>query len=384
MSPFIRRQQWRPFWLKLHLYLGLSFGLVFVLAGITGSLLVFYVDIDELINPTLHINPAPTTTPKSYEEVLTALNQAHPQRDKAWRMEIPRQSTSMIMARYYKPQETEHLHFAPLIVWVNPYTAKVVSNRFWGQYLMTWIYDLHYTLLLDLTGKTIMAVVGGFLLISLITGVYLWWPHPGKLKSAFTFKPHTSFSRFNYDLHKISAIYSLIFMLLLIMSGILLELPDFFNPIIHRLSPLYTTQPNLSNPQQRFIRIPVDTAVAIAQNTFPNAQLRWIETPKDKTGSYCIILYQYGEPSKRFPKTTVWINQYDGTVLDVRNPMVDNSAGDTFLNWLHPLHSGEIAGLTGRLFVLLSGIIPTILYSTGFIRWLQKRKAKKLKAYKFN
>ena len=51
-----RRLQWRKIWLGIHLYLGLSLGLLFVLAGLTGSLLVFYVELDEIINPKLQIS----------------------------------------------------------------------------------------------------------------------------------------------------------------------------------------------------------------------------------------------------------------------------------------------------------------------------------------
>ena len=378
MQPAISRFKWRQIWLTLHLYVGLSFGFIFVLSGLTGSLLVFYVEIDELINPELQISRESVTVPKSYEELFQALRVRHLERLKAWRLEIPRNNQAMMMARYYKPQETEHLHFAPFIVWVNPYTANVVSSRFWGQYLMTWLYDLHYTLLLDLTGKTIMACIGGVILVSLLTGVYLWWPGPGKLKPALVFKGHTSRARFNFDLHKINGIYSLLFLFLLVISGILLELPDFFNPGINKLSHLFKAKTHQSISQNGNQRISLDRAVDIALQRFPKATLRWIETPVDVNGSYQIMLYQSGEPSRRFPKSTVWIDQYSGKVLDIRNPIY-NSSGDTFLSWLHPLHSGEIAGLSGRWLVFLLGFIPAILFVTGLIRWLQKRDARNLK-----
>lgn len=59
-------------------------------------------------------------------------------------------------------------------------------------------------------------------------------------------------------------------------------------------------------------RISLDKAEAIAQTQFPNAELRWIETPNSPEDTYKIFLYQDGEPSKRFPKTIVWMDQYAG------------------------------------------------------------------------
>ncbi|MBK8816981.1 MAG: PepSY domain-containing protein [Methylococcaceae bacterium] len=365
-----------PLWLNLHLYLGLSIGLIFVLAGLTGSALVFYVELDELLNPALQITEEQSRQkPQPYEALFQSIRKSQPERNGAWRLEAPRHSQAMVMARYYKAKEKEHVHFAPLIAWVNPYTAEVVSTRFWGDYVMTWIYDLHYELLLDTTGKILMGIIGILLLFVVLIGVYLWWPKPGKLKSALTFKPNASTERFIYDLHKVNGMYGLLVLFLLLVSGAILELPDYFNPLLNKLSPLYEPPANFSSGTLDKTRISLDEAVTIATNRYPQAQVRWIETPANERGTFNIKLYQDGEPSKRFPKTTVWIDQYNGKIVSMREPK-SQGFGDTFLNWMHPLHSGEIAGLPGRILVLASGFVPLALYVTGLLRWRQKRRAK--------
>ena len=50
------------------------------------------------------------------------------------------------------------------------------------------------------------------------------------------------------------------------------------------------------------------------------------------------------------------------------------SAGEVFLRWLFPLHTGHAFGLPGRIAILVLGLMPTVLYITGFIRWRQKRR----------
>jgi len=40
------------------------------------------------------------------------------------------------------------------------------------------------------------------------------------------------------------------------------------------------------------------------------------------------------------------------------------------------LHSGRAFGWTGRILVFLTGLACPILFVTGVIRWLQKRRAK--------
>ena len=373
-----RRLQWRKIWLGFHLYLGLSLGLLFVLAGLTGSLLVFYVELDEIINPKLQISVTQAQKQvQAYETVFQAIRKSHPERNAAWRLEMPRNKQAMLMARYYKPIEKVNLSFAPLIVWINPYSAEVISSRFWGDFVMTWLFDLHYALLLDQTGKTLMGIAGILLLILIVTGIYLWWPRSDKLRQALSIKRRASRPRFVFDLHKTNGVYSFLILFILIVSGVILELPAVFKPAINYLSPLYQAKTKESQCQNECFRITVDQAVSIAMKVYPETILRWIETPEDQNGTYKIMLYQQGESSFRFPKTMVWINQYNGAVLSIRNPRLENN-GDMFINWLHPLHNGEIAGMTGRLLVFISGFIPLILFVTGIIRWLQKRRAAKL------
>ena len=374
----VRTKDIRQWWLAVHLYLGLSLGLLVAMVGITGSLLVFYVELDELLNPDLVI--ADSSGPRlSYQQLFNAIRQAEPQRQRGWRLEIPQNPQRMLTARYYKPQETEHMGFAPLLMSVDPYTGEVVKKRFWGDFVMTWIYDLHYTLLFGATGKIIMSIVGGLLLLSLLSGVYLWWPCSGKWQGAFTLKPRASRQRFIYDLHKLAGVYGLVVMLVLTFTGICLEIPEYANPIIGFFSVLEEPPKpqSLPPPATRSI-ITIDKAVSIAQTVFPEAELSWIETPHDPQGSFRINLHQAGEPSRRFPKTNVWIDQYSGNILKVHYP-IEFTAGDTFIHWLHPLHSGEAFDMPGRLLVLLTGLSCPILFVTGVMRWQQKRRAEHLR-----
>lgn len=366
------RSKARGFWLTIHLYIGLSIGLVFVLSGLTGSLLVFYLEIDELLNPHLQISK--TGQKRSYETIFQNLKITHPERTSAWRLEIPSDPQRMITARYYKPKETEHLLFGPLMVSVNPYTAEITGSRIWGEFLMTWIYNLHYQLLLDNTGRILMTIIGTVLLVSLTTGVYLWWPSKSKILTAFTIKKNTSSQRFVYDIHKLNGIYSLLVLAIIVGTGAILSLPP-LKDLVNSISPVHHPQTTESHYSQNARRITLDHAVSIAKSQFPESELKWIETPKNPTGSYRINLRQAGEPSPRFPKTNVWIDQYNGTILSVRDVKYD-SAGDTFLRWLHPLHSGEAFGLTGRIIVCISGFVPLVLYITGFMRWQHKQRAK--------
>ena len=72
----------------------------------------------------------------------------------------------------------------------------------------------------------------------------------------------------------------------------------------------------------------------------------------------------------------MWIDQYSGAVLAVRDPRDDGPA-DIFLNWLHPLHNGEAFGMPGRIVVCAAGALPAVLFVTGLRRWRQKARARR-------
>lgn len=372
-----RKNAGRSFWLTLHAYFGLAAGGVFALAGLSGALLVFYPTLDEWLHPGWCAAAQGDGQPPAYEALLQSLRRAEPERSGAWRIEAPEQGRCTLTARYYQPAETKHLAFAPLLATLDTGSGQVLRRAFWGGTAMTWLYDLHYALLLDRPGKIVMALIGAAWLLSLLSGLILWWPKSGKISKALALKRNAGPARLNYDLHKLAGAYGAVVMLVLALTGAALEVPQYFNPMLNAVWPLKETPKPHSKSFDGAVRISADQAAA-GLAVFPQAELRWLETPDGEAGSYRVNMRQPGEPGRRFPKTNVWIDQYSGAVLAVDDPggfPVSNG----ILAWLHPLHSGEAFGLPGRCLVLIAGLLCPLLLVTGWIRWLQKRRAKYLK-----
>ena len=354
----------------LHKWIGLSIGLLFALLGITGSLLSFYPEIQLALHPEIAASSPGTTL--NLGGIIDTLRQAEPGRHGAWRIELPRQDNAPVTARYYKPEETAHRTFAPLILTIEPATLSISSRHFWGDDFFTWIYDLHYTLLLDEDGKTVLGIGSVFIVVLLLSGLYLWWPHPGRWHGALAIKSGAVWKRRIYDLHVKPGVYSLLLTLTLSLTGLLLVVPGWFIPAIESFSPLtpYFLASPASVPGNA--KISADEAARIALGRFPGADIRWIETPSNEKAVWRVRMRQDGEPSRRFPQTNVWIDAHSGQILAIRDPR-QNSAGDTLMDWLHPLHNGEAFGLAGRIIVLLCGMLPLLALVTGFTRWRHKR-----------
>ena len=356
---------------RIHVWLGLTVGLLFVLTGLTGSILVFYPTIDTVLHPGLS-RVRSEARPRSWQAIHEALQRDHPDRKGAWRIEVTPDG-GPVPIRYYTPVETRGQDFAPLMLWLDPVSLRTVRQGYWGAYWTTWIYDLHYRLLLQKPGGIAMGIAGIVMLAMLVTGLWAWWPRPGGWRASLAWKRRASRSRRLYDLHKWAGIAGAVVLIVVTVTGVMLDLPDQVRPIVARSSPLFVPPKLHSTPRGRRM-VSLDALVARAEAALPGASLAWIETPADASGVVRVNLAVPGEPSRRFPRSNVWLDPYDGRVLAVRDERRD-SAGDIMLTWLHPLHGGEAFGLIGRWLVFVSGLLPALLFTTGLMRW-RGRKAR--------
>ena len=351
---------------RLHLWLGLFLAALVVVSGLTGSALVYYVEIDDMLVPELREVPV-NARPASWQGVYDALQRDHPERTGAWRIEV-RERGGAIPVRYHDPVETRGEVFAPLMLWLDPRDYRTIRSEFWGEYPTTWLYKLHWQLLAGETGAIVMGLAGIAMLALLASGLVAWWPRRGYLRNAIHWKRGAAPIRRLYDIHKLTAIGSVLVLLVVVPTGVMLEFPQHTRPLLTRASPLFQT-PAMAIAPNDGPTLSLDEIVARAQARFPDGALAWIETAGDSPSPVRIGFSRPGEPSRRFPRTNVWLDPHTGAILATRDGLRE-AGGDIVLNWLHPLHAGEVLGPIGRLLVFLSGLAAAILAITGVWRWL--------------
>lgn len=384
----------RSLFVKVHLYLSLFLGVIFLIVGITGSVIVFDDALDAMINPELFtVSDYGDGHRKSMSEILASAKMAYPDKPAAL-MYPPKEKEGVFVVSFKTPKA--HCGagmpkccggFDWFQVMVNPYTAEVLGKRDRNTYgvdrahLIKTIYELHSSLLLGGTGRTIVGLSGIAWLIIVLSGIYLWWPRNGKFKRALKLKSDGNSVRFNLDLHRVSGIYTAIILVVVTFTGVYLIFPEYIKPVVKVFSPLEKTPKDLTSIRmaQDAKPIAIEDAVKIANRAFPNATLSHIGLPIDAEDTYKIYKRQESEVRKTKGKTTIWIDQYSGKVLLVKDPL-NVSAGQSFINWQFPLHSGEALGMTGRLMIFASGIVTLILLITGTTLWIKKKRRKALKS----
>lgn len=357
----------------IHLWLGLSVGLLFVLLGITGSALVFYQEIDAALHPALDakaLEPAPSWSNPVWDRALATVHHQWPGDTGQWRFEA-NDEPGPIAARYY-PSGAPTGHMAKrMMVWLSPDGERVLRHDRWGDYAMSWIYELHMDLLSEEVGHKIVGWSGLVILVLLGTGLIAWWPKRQWRKS-LTFKRGASSIRRLHDIHKLAGLWSVILLMLFAGTGFMLALPKESGWVLERtVGPLDAT-PSPKPAVRAGTPIPLGVALANGHRQLPEARLAWIEMPAAASGVIKLRVQVPGDPSRRFPHSYIYIDQYSGAVLGVLDARRSGTS-TTINNWLHPLHDASVGGVATRILAFLAGLVPTALFLTGLLRWRIRR-----------
>lgn len=369
-------------WLMAHRYLGLFLGAVLSVVGLTGSGLAFWQEIDAWLNPEMakvEAPPAGTAAYRPLREILAAADAAMPPDAKSSYAYYPRGPDFAFWFFYDGPKDADD-QFDTLNVFVNPYTAEVTGTRIWyhahnplKHCFVGFLFKLHYALLLGRTGAALVGFLGVFLLISVLSGLILWWPLTGKWRRALTIKPRAGKERLNYDLHKTFGFYLLPVLAALAISGVSFNLPEQFVWLVELFSPVGKQTPaSIPDPPDRPAMDP-ELALQGVLNRFPDERPYWFAVPPSPSAPYALTL---NAPAGHFfsGRHQLAVDRYTGEILEDKSP-VAGSGGQIFMQWQWPLHSGYALGMTGRISVLLAGFACILLFVTGVVRWLQKRAA---------
>jgi uncharacterized iron-regulated membrane protein len=382
-----RLQVRRKLWLKVHLWLGLGLGLFLSTIGLTGSALVFWHEIDEALNPALYRAWIPADARlKPLEDVLAAAERAAPPGWKSGGVDAPSDGGLNYVFSFYYPEPTPAPEEATALnIAVNPYTADVTGRRVfyhaWNPLrhcLVGFLFKLHYALLLTDFGVIAVGAMGALSIVSALTGLILWWPLDGKWRRVLTIKRHASGMRLNQDIHQIAGFYPLIVFLALLISGLYFNFPEQFRWLLECFSPLTPEAVALPDPAAEIHPASLDAALARVE--YPGGVPQSYSFSAKHSGTFTAC-YRDVPELRRYvlDSRCLVIDRRSGELLEVRDP-AHGTGGDIFIQWLRPLHSGRAFGWLGRLLVFVAGAACPVLFTTGVIRWLQKRRAQRRKS----
>jgi uncharacterized iron-regulated membrane protein len=124
----------RKLWLQVHLYLGLLAGTILAVVGLTGSILVFYEELLEILNNEQIVITAPPEGQRkthSLDELIAAAETVKPEGGKFFALCYPRNAEVAYKFLYFVRDPKLPNNGSGYYIFINPYTAKATGVQFW-------------------------------------------------------------------------------------------------------------------------------------------------------------------------------------------------------------------------------------------------------------
>lgn len=361
---------------KIHLWLGITSGLLVLLLGVTGCLLAFEVEIRSLTEP---FRKVPVEEGKAYlpPSQLKAIAEKHLSSKKAWGVEYPGKNKAAL-ASYW-----DETHYE--IVFLNPYNGAVLKHKDMTKDFFRIVLDGHFYLWLPHhIGQPIAASATLVFLIMLITGLVLWFPrNKAARKQRFTIKWSASLKRRNYDLHNVLGFYATWVAIFIAITGLVMGF-QWFAKGVYWVSSGGQEKVEDKHPSS-------DTTQMISYTN--TADYLWQKHLQEVKSTESLAVYFANlftdpveivinhKPGTYYNSDFYHYDQYSGKLLTARGSYEGKFKEATFADKLvrmnYDIHVGAVLGLPGKCLAFFASLIAASLPVTGFLIWRGRRKKAK-------
>lgn len=359
---------------QIHLWLGLSTGLVVCVLGLTGAIYCFAPELQ---------NFQPYRSVKQENKPFLQPSQIQYIAEQA----LPNKPLQRI---YYDAKDKAVMVLCTkkeaysYSIFINPYNGKVLKLRNNDKDFLSVVLKIHRTLGFSF-GHEIIRWSSVIFLLLLISGLILWWPKKRRaIKNGLKIMWKASPKRLNYDLHKVLGFYSTWIVIFTVLSGLIFAFEGFANftyaltgantSIIQKKPPTsdLTTVSMINKPAAIDI---VWKAVAEPQLQSKYATAMFV-LPTAKTAA---ILLRANPEKKTLYKTDFrYFDQYTGQEIAGAYVWGNYSDAHTTADFIrrmnYDIHTGAILGLPSRVLLFFIALIVASLPITGFIFWWGKTK----------
>ncbi|MGQ2964878.1 PepSY-associated TM helix domain-containing protein [Methylophilus sp.] len=402
----------RQTFVVIHRYLGLTLALFLMLAGVTGSFIAFYDELETLMHPEFRlVQPPAQQTAISAVTLAGMLQQKYP--DAMFNRINLHHAADEAVSFYLQARPGNKNGLAFDEIFVNPYSGQLLAERKWGDItqgsinLLPFLYRLHFSLALEKTGRLILGVLALLWTVDCFIGAYLTLPARQRqtsiLKSALSdqAKPYSWLRRWwrawrvrwqggaakvNFDLHRAGGLWLWAMLLVFAWSSVAFNLRDVYYPVMGTLFAKQGFGEDIPRLAQPLLQPGLDANAALTTGRSLMQQLSqakqfaihheaklYYDAGK---GTYTYIVSSSRDVSEKSANTAVMFNANSGERLAVYLP-TGAAAGDTITQWLLALHTAKVWGLPMQIFVSTMGAGVLGLSVTGVLIWLKKRHARK-------
>lgn len=354
----------RRYWLLLHRWVALSLGVPLAVVALLGSSLVVLKPLDRWMNAELFNVSAGSVAPDLLERTRRQLR-AEFGSEASFVLRPPRQAGESLRATVRGPWEG--------FIYLDPRDGHELGRRGLREGPFNFVFELHSSLLMNETGKPLLAVLALTYLVLLVGGLVLWWPK--RWRQAFALALNRGLSRGLFDMHRTGGAVLGLLIAVPVATGAYMA----WKPLPQTLTSLSGQAP-LAPPKVKAVDpavppAPLDALVATASARFGGAPASYVALPAGTAKPVRVRLMLADDPHPN-GLTSVWLHPQTGTVLraDRWNELDPGARANSVM---YPLHTGELGGLALETVNALLGLALAALGGSGlWLWWLRRRQVR--------
>jgi uncharacterized iron-regulated membrane protein len=382
-STFRKVSEW------LHLWLGLTSGIVVFIVCFTGGIWVWRYEVWRVTEEYKYVEAQQKHYLKPSELIA---------KSKAYFNIHNITNDTLTEIRYWEPGRSVSLTFnlpeeQRAEIYLNPYIGEVIKEkreRTAAENFFIFVRAGHrFFWFPPKIGSPIVGSACIIFVITLVTGLIWWYPSTWTKRSvqnAFTVKWGSKWKRLNIDIHNVIGFYSVLFVLALTLTGIFYTFQWFENGA-YKVLTWKTLNEEHIDPKS-------DTTVVKAKFAHPedviwNKLLRKydgqfgsisISIPHQPSSAYESTVY-FGDGNILYNRVT---NFFDQKTLQELPPVMQHdelyanlSTGEKVYRMNFDIHTGQILGLPTKILAFFACMIGASMPITGFIIWYNRKWGKK-------
>jgi uncharacterized iron-regulated membrane protein len=363
---FLQRISFREVLLQMHLWLGLLFALLLIPVGLSGSALVWHDTLEEWLEPQRFATTG-AERGVDLEQVIATASQSFGPHVLVTAVRFPQDEGKPIVVTGRATEGPQGTRPRSYMGWIDPPTGKVLEATETTDSFFGMLHRLHGNLLVpEWSGRQIVGWAGVALLISSLSGIYLWWPRANLVRALrWQRTPQTT-----TNLHYTLGFWISIPLAIVAFTGIYISFPNTVRAIVGPSAQLNTQQVRPGGGPAKPLavtRLTADEAFTLATSKAGEADPVSLSLPTEANASWRAQM-------RTREGDEVFNVSVDDKSREVKTPGPGASTADSTARLMRWIHDGTNMGFVWQLFVFVTGLLPAIMAVTGLIMWLHKRK----------
>jgi uncharacterized iron-regulated membrane protein len=341
----------------LHLWLGLSLGVLLSLVMLAGGVLLFEQPLLTMAHPQLAGRAVPGQAGLAHSlEVILATNEGKQLRSIA----LPNDE----LTAFEGVAKNGDRHY------FDPVDGQPLLVRVAGRDALLVVLDWHTHLLSGSNGETVLGVVALTGLFMLGSGLWLYWP--GRRRALTHLKPHARppIQRWA-SWHRMVGVIAFPLLLTTIGTGTTMAYRGAVRTGLIQLfgEPQPAKPPKLSHASGN---VSWSALLEAAHTAAPDAAITRINLPV-RPGAALVVRIRHQGEWNLAGRSTLFLNPYTAQVLGGEDA-TRLGPGARLANALFPIHSAAVGGGLWRIVLAVGALLPTFMLVTGLLFWRARRR----------